>query len=253
MKTTQLTFKNNEGELLSARLEMPDNDDAHYFAIFAHCFTCNKNFLAVHNICNALTQRNAGVLRFDFTGLGESEGDFSETEFSSNINDLICAAGFLRDNFHAASLLISHSLGGAAVLCAGMQLDEVDAIATIGAPADPQHVSHLLQDGINEIYEKGYAEVNIGGRNFTIKRDFLDDLAEQNFKDKMSTLRRAILIMHSPQDTVVSIDNAAKLYDLAHHPKSFISLDGADHLLTNKEDSLYAGEVISAWAKRYLD
>ncbi len=253
MNLHKIIFKNKEGQSLVGRLELPVNQHPHNFAIFAHCFTCNKNLAAVRNIGKALTSNGFGVLRFDFTGLGESEGDFGDTNFSGNVEDLIAAADYLNDNYKAPTLLIGHSLGGAAVIYAAAQLSSVKAVATIGAPSNPKHVQHLLQSSLDEIKKNGKAIVNLGGRDFTIKKQFLDDLEHKTLSETVKNLRKPILIMHSPQDSIVGIKNAEEIYRAAHHPKSFISLDGADHLLMNKNDSIYAGEVISGWAKRYLN
>lgn len=252
MNSEKVRFLNFEKHELSARLELPVDNKPHAFAIFAHCFTCNKNLTAVKNIARSLTQAGIAVLRFDFTGLGESEGDFSESNFSSNVNDLCAAAKYLTENHEAPQLLIGHSLGGAAVLHAAHELSSIKGVVTIGAPSAPQHVTHLLKQGISEIESEGQAEINIGGRPFQIKKQFLEDLADQEGKHQIKSLRRALLVMHSPQDNIVGIQNAAEIYTEAHHPKSFISLDGADHLLSNKADSLYTGRVIANWASRYL-
>lgn len=193
------------------------------------------------------------VLQFDFTGLGESEGDFSDTNFTSNIDDLVEAAHFLEQNYQAPSLLIGHSLGGAAVICAAPQLPSVKAVATIGAPFDPAHVQDLLGQNLEDIEKDGMAEVTLSGRTFVVKRQFLEDIREQSLTEKLKDLDKALLLLHSPQDTTVSIDNAEKIYKTAYHPKSFVSLDGADHLLKDKKDSYYAGNVIANWATRYLD
>ncbi len=253
MNLQKVIFKNKEGQSLVGRLELPVNQHPHNFAIFAHCFTCNKNLAAVRNIGKALTANGFGVLRFDFTGLGESEGDFGDTNFSGNVEDLIAAADYLNDNYSAPTLLIGHSLGGAAVIYAAAQVNSVKAVATIGAPSNPKHVQHLLQSSLDEIKKNGKAIVNLSGRDFTIKKQFLDDLEHNSLSETVKNLRKPILIMHSPQDNTVGIKNAEEIYRAAHHPKSFISLDGADHLLMNKNDSIYAGEVISGWAKRYLN
>jgi len=253
MNLQKVMFKNKEGQSLVGRLELPVNQHPHNFAIFAHCFTCNKNLAAVRNIGKALTSNGFGVLRFDFTGLGESEGDFGDTNFSGNVEDLIAAADYLNDNYSAPSLLIGHSLGGAAVIYAAAQVTSVKAVATIGAPSNPKHVQHLLKSSLDEIKKNGKAIVNLSGRDFTIKKQFLDDLEHKTLSETVKNLRKPILIMHSPQDNTVGIKNAEEIYRAAHHPKSFISLDGADHLLMNKKDSVYAGEVISGWAKRYLN
>lgn len=253
MNLQKVSFKNKEGKNLSGRLELPGDRKAHNFAIFAHCFTCNKNLGAVRNISRALTSSGFGVLRFDFTGLGDSEGEFEDTNFSGNVEDLVAAAQYLSENHSAPSLLVGHSLGGAAVIFAGAQLESVKAIATIGAPSDPEHVTHLLASSISEIERSGKAAVNVGGREFTIKKQFLDDLQSQSLSSVIKKIGKAILVMHSPQDSIVGIKNAEEIYIAAHHPKSFVSLDGADHLLMRKEDSLYAGKVISGWASRYME
>lgn len=254
MKTTKLTFQNSTGETLSARLEMPIDTEPHNFALFAHCFTCNKNLNAIRNIAKSLTQEGIAVLRFDFTGLGESEGDFADTNFSSNVADLVCAADYLRDNYKAPTILIGHSLGGAAVLVAKHQIPSVKAVATIGSPYHPAHVSHLLDSGKEEIEEKGVAKINIGGRPFSIKKQFLNELESLSSNHEViNNLNVALLVSHSPQDTIVGIDNATQIYKAAQHPRSFLSLDGADHLLSRKEDSLYVGETIAVWAKRYIE
>lgn len=253
MPSKKIEFQNTNGENLAARLELPVDQHPHTFAIFAHCFTCSKNIAAVRNISRALNQGGIAVLRFDFTGLGESEGDFADTNFSSNVEDLVAAAQYLEDNYQAPALLVGHSLGGAAVISAAAKMPSVKAVATIGAPFDPNHVSHLLSEGLEEIEEKGTASVNIGGRPFTVKKQFLEDIRESNLQEKLQQFRKAILIMHSPQDRTVSVDNAAKIYHAARHPKSYISLDGADHLLSQKMDSVYAGNMIAAWVSRYLE
>ncbi|WKV13859.1 bifunctional alpha/beta hydrolase/OsmC family protein [Marivirga harenae] len=253
MKKENIQFEGSTGDKLSAAIHFPADDQPHNYVIFAHCFTCNKNLNAVRNIILSMTKKGFAVLSFDFTGLGQSEGEFSDTNFSSNIDDLIKASNYLKENYREASLLIGHSLGGAAVLMAADLIDSVAAIATIGAPAEADHVLNLIEDKKEEILKKGEAKVNIGGRPFKIKKQFLDDLQSKDNLKKIKDLRKALLILHSPQDQTVDISNAATLYEKAHHPKSFISLDGADHLLSNKEDSLYAGEVIATWADRYIE
>ncbi len=252
MNLQKVNFKNKDGQDLVGRLELPANRHPHNFAIFAHCFTCNKNLTAVRNISKALTANGFGVLRFDFTGLGESEGDFADTNFSGNVEDLVAAASYLEKNHKAPTLLVGHSLGGAAVIFAADRIGSVNALATIGAPFSPVHIEHLLQSEIPEIEETGKAVVNLSGRDFTIKKQFLDDLQHKPLAQTLGKLRKPILILHSPQDNTVEIKNAEEIYVAARHPKSFISLDGADHLLSDKKDSFYAGEVISGWAKRYL-
>jgi len=248
----KVTFTNLQGKQLAARLEVPTNQEAHSYAIFAHCFTCNKNFSAVRNISRALVNKGIAVLRFDFTGLGESEGDFEETNFSSNVSDLIEAAKFLEENYKAPSLLVGHSLGGAAVIFAASELDSVVAVSTIGAPSSPAHVQHLFKSSVDEIKMTGKAKVNIGGRDFTIKKDFIDDIESKPMKRVLKNMRKSFLVIHSPQDGIVGIENAKELYQFAHHPKSFISIDRADHLLMNGKDSTYVGNVIAGWAERYL-
>jgi uncharacterized OsmC-like protein/esterase/lipase len=254
MRSQKVNFSNNRGETLAASLEFPINQHPSVFALFAHCFTCSKNLKAVRNISRALTQSGIGVLRFDFTGLGESEGDFADTNFSSNIEDLLQAAIYLKENHQAPAILIGHSLGGAAVIAAATHLNSVKAVAAIAAPYDPEHVTHLLSSNLDEIENQGIAEVNIGGRSFTVKRQFLEDIREKNLTEKLQNFgKRALMIMHSPQDRIVAVENAARIYHAARHPKSFISLDSADHLLSDPQDSLYAGEVIASWVRRYID
>jgi putative redox protein len=252
MKINKIKFKNQEGEKLTANLELPADRNPASFALFAHCFTCNKNFSAFRKISRALTSAGVGVLRFDFTGLGESEGDFADTNFSSNIQNLKAASDYLKANYKEPSLLIGHSLGGAAVLYAAAEIDSVKAIATIGAPSDPKHVTRLISHGLDDINTKGYAVISIGGRPFTIKKQFIDDLKNVNMSTVLKKLKKAILIAHSPQDNIVGIDNAAEIFMAARHPKSFVSLDGADHLLSKAEYSAYIGSVIARWAKRYI-
>lgn len=252
MPTKKITFINREGQVLSGRLELPLKTTPSQFAIFAHCFTCNKNLNAVKNISRSLAQKGFGVLRFDFTGLGESEGEFEDTNFSGNVNDLVDAAAYLENEFKAPQLLIGHSLGGAAVLSASKMISSVQAIVTIGAPSRPEHVQHLFKDSQAEINNEGKASVNIGGRPFYIKKQFIDDLNSQQLSDVNKGGKQAILIMHSPQDNIVGIENAEHIYKLAQHPKSFVSLDGADHLLSDKQDALYVGDVIAGWVGRYI-
>ena len=253
MKTTRLYFRNAEGQELSAKLEQPVDKKPRSYAIFAHCFTCHKNLLAVTNISRSLTAKGIAVLRFDFTGLGESEGEFSETNFSSNVDDLIAAADYLKENHEAPKIIIGHSLGGAAAIMAASRIKEIEAVATIGAPADVPHVKHLFQGSVEEIETSGQAMVSLGGRPFTIKKQFIDDLESNDLESILKSLKKPLLILHSPQDDTVDISNAAKIYNAAMHPKSFISMDGADHLLTRRSDSLYAGDVVATWASRYID
>lgn len=249
----KISIPNSNGETLHANLDLPANKKVLQYAIFAHCFTCSSQLSIVRNISNELTRHGFGVLRFDFTGLGHSEGDFADTNFSHNLEDLISVNNYLVANHEAPTLLIGHSLGGAAVLMAAQQLGNVKAVATIGAPSSAKHVAQLFGDKKEDILENGQAKLSIGGRPFEMKKQFLDDLEQHSSEDVLPKLRIPILILHSPQDTVVGIDNAAQIYKLARHPKSFISLDGADHLLSKKEDSLYAARSIATWADRYLN
>lgn len=253
MKSLKLNFENRNGLQLSASLDLPLREKPKAYAVFAHCFTCGKNVRGERNISLALTQEGFAVFRFDFTGLGQSEGEFYKTNFSSNVDDLEDAARFLADNYEAPQLLIGHSLGGAASLMAASKLEFVKAVTTVGAPAEPAHVAHLFQAIEDRISQEGEAQVNIGGRPFLIQKQFLEDIQQTDLGSVIKSLRKPLLVMHSPQDTVVGIDNAKKIYAQAWHPKSFISLDGADHLLLKKEDSLYAGKTIAAWAARYID
>ncbi len=253
MKTTAHTFIGSLDHQLTARLDLPDDESPRAWALFAHCFTCNKNLRAVSNINKALTEHGIGVMRFDFTGLGESDGDFADTNFSSNVGDLVEAASYLESEFAAPQLLIGHSLGGAAVLHAALKLPSVKAVATIGAPAEPTHVKHLFASSEDEIEANGEAQVVLAGREFTIRKQFLDDLEFGRMQTCISGLKRALAVFHSPIDSTVGIDNAGQIFQAARHPKSFISLDKADHLLTRSADSKYVGAVIAHWADRYID
>ena len=251
MKSENIEFTGALGDKLSARLDIAE-DDSTIFALFAHCFTCSKNLKAVGHITKSLAKRGISTFRFDFTGLGQSDGEFANTNFSSNVGDLVAAADYMESKLEAPSLLIGHSLGGAAVLHAAHELDSVKAVATIGAPSDPTHVKENFSMKLDEIEESGEAQVTLAGRPFKIKKQFLDDLEAAGSEDKISTLNRALLIMHSPTDQTVGIDNAAKLYSGARHPKSFVSLHRADHLLTNPEFSKYAGKLIAQWSEIYI-
>ncbi len=252
MNYQKLEFTNRYGHDLSARLDLPDDGSFRGLALFAHCFTCGKNLKSMGYISRGLTERGIGVFRFDFTGLGESEGDFGDTNFSSNVTDLIDAAAFLANNYQSPTLLIGHSLGGAAVLQAAEHLPDIKTIITIGAPCNPEHVAHLFESAEEEILEKGEAKVLLAGRPFCIKKQFLDDLEDQRMTEKIQGLKRPLLVLHSSIDNTVGIDNAAHIFTSARHPKSFISLDDADHLLTKKSDALYVGQLISAWSSIYL-
>jgi uncharacterized OsmC-like protein/fermentation-respiration switch protein FrsA (DUF1100 family) len=252
MPTERFQFNGEGGHQLSAALDLPDGEPA-AFALFAHCFTCGKDTLAAKRISVALAAKGIAVLRFDFTGLGSSEGDFANSTFSSNVADLVRAADHLRSVRKPPSILIGHSLGGAAILAAAGQIPEAQAVATIAAPSDPAHVTGLFKEHIDNIRTQGEVEVSLAGRPFRIKREFLDDIAEHELMKDVTGLHKALLVMHSPVDDTVGIDNATKLFVAARHPKSFISLDHADHLLTKPADALYAADVIAAWASRYLD
>ena len=252
MRILPIQFQNKLGYTLSARLELPPDQHPYAFAIFAHVFTGNKNLSATRHISRALTVNGFGVLRFDFTGLGESEGDFSDTNFSSNVEDLLSAAEYLNEHYMPPKLIVGHSLGGAAAVFAAAQIPSITTLATIGAPSEPAHVRHLLKDGIEEIKRKGCATINIAGREFQIKKHFLDDIESKKMFDVVRNLRKPILVLHSPQDAVVAIENAAHIYHAAYHPKSFVTLDGADHMLTDKKDAAYTGDVIATWASRYI-
>lgn len=253
MKSTRLHIKNKNGLQLQAYLELPANQKPNYFAIFAHCFTCSSTLTAVKNISRSLTTHGFGVLRFDFTGLGRSEGEFTDSHFSANVDDLIAVNNYLTKNYGAPSLLVGHSLGGAAVIVAAYKLANIKAVATIGAPSTASHVTHLFTHDISSIPEKGNVEVNIGGRPFKINKEFAEDFSKTDLPKITKELRKPILILHSPIDTIVGVDNAQELYLNAHHPKSFVSLDQADHLLTNPTDSIYAGNVIGTWVQRYFE
>jgi len=253
MRSERITFLNQRGEKLAARLDLPGDEPPIAYALFAHCFTCTKNIKAAVNIAAALNRERIAVLRFDFTGLGQSEGDFAETNFTTNVADLVAAAEFMADQFQTPQIIIGHSLGGAAALQAAKAIPSLKAVVTIGAPHDPGHVKHHFDTVQKQIKQKGSAEVTLAGRTFTIKKQFLEDLEMQQIDTHINSLKAALLVMHSPRDTTVAIDNAAKIYQAAKHPKSFISLDDADHLLLAEEDSLYVGMMIAAWARRYID
>jgi putative redox protein len=251
MPSRPFDFPGAQGQRLFGRLEVPDGPVQAY-ALFAHCFTCSKNSIAAVRIARALTAKGFGVLRFDFTGLGQSGGAFADTSFSSNIADLVAAASAMATAGAAPSLLIGHSLGGAAALAAAGDLPSVRAVATLAAPFDVGHVKRLFGDGLSRLEREGEAEVRLGGRPFTVRRGFLDDLAAHDPAARIRALKRALLVLHAPQDEIVGIDNASSIFTAARHPKSFVSLDGADHLLTGPRDAAYVAEVISAWASRYL-
>ncbi len=252
MTHEKVTFAGHSGEMLAARLDRPKGK-LQTTAIFAHCFTCSKDIAAARRISQRLASMGIAVLRFDFTGLGHSGGEFTNTDFSSNIEDLVLAAKYLEETVGAPQLLIGHSLGGAAVLRAAGEIPSVRAVVTIGAPSDPGHVLKKLGASLREIEEKGAAEVCLADRTFTIRKSFLDDVSSANLLPRIRKLDSALLVMHSPVDEVVGIDNAAEIFQAARHPKSFVTLDKADHLITQPKDAEYAAEVIAAWASRYIE
>ena len=249
----QLLFENADGQQLAAQLEAPDGGRTIAHALFAHCFTCGRNLKAARHISRALAARGIAVLRFNFTGLGDSEGSFADTNFSSNVDDLEAAARFMEDELGPPRILVGHSLGGSAVLRVAARLPSVRAVVTIGAPADPAHVKRLLGPAAETIEADGVADVTLGGRSFSIKKQFLDDLEQTRMEESIRSLRRALLVLHSPVDEIVGIDDASRIYQAALHPKSFVSLDRADHLLSDPSDSAYVGSVIAAWAGKYLE
>jgi len=248
----RIDIPNSRGELLSARLDIPDRPRAGAYALFAHCFTCTKNLRAIGNISQRLNEDGIAVLRFDFTGLGESEGDFAETGFSTNVDDLVAVADSMREQYAAPQILIGHSLGGAAVLQAAHHIPEVAAVVTIAAPYEPEHLKDLIGVDEGDLAGQERVTVNIGGQPFPITRQFLADLEEARMEEAIRTLGRPLLVLHSPLDAIVDIDQAAHIFMAAKHSKSFVSLDTADHLLSEADDSVYAGRVIAAWASKYI-
>ena len=252
MLTEKLTFTGHSGDPLAARLDLPDSNRV-ATALFAHCFTCSKDIIAARRISQRLAALGIAVLRFDFTGLGHSEGEFANTDFSSNIDDLVLAARHLEGLGHPVDLLIGHSLGGAAVLAAASQIPSAKAVVTIGAPFDPAHVTGQFADSRADIKAQGKKQVTLAGRRFTIRKSFLEDVASHKLDTAISGLNRALLVLHSPVDESVGIDNATQIFTAAKHPKSFVTLDDADHLLTRSEDAEYAAGVIASWAIRYLN
>lgn len=247
----EISFPGASGEMLAARLDLPQGQVRAY-AVFAHCFTCSKDIYAAARISKGMSENGLAVLRFDFSGLGASEGDFANTNFSSNVDDLKAAIDFLTENYETPQILVGHSLGGAAVLAAASDMPELKAVATIGAPADVEHVSHNFKSSLDEIEQKGIAEVSLGGRPFTIKKQFLDDIRRQNLQQRLEKIKAALLVFHAPRDEIVGIENAAEIFANAKHPKSYISLDDADHLVRRASDAFYIADVISAWSLRYL-
>ena len=252
MRTERLEFANEMGEKLAALVDLPLGKPV-AFALFAHCFTCGKDNISAKRISERLAMCGIAVLRFDFTGLGMSEGEFADTHFSSNVDDLVAAGDHLRKTYGAPAILIGHSLGGAAALAAAHRIPDARAVVTISAPSDPAHVVGLFKDHVDKIREQGQVEVQLAGRPFRIKREFLDDVAEQRIEDCLANLRKALLVFHSPTDDIVGIENASRIFTTAKHPKSFVSLAGADHLLSKKDDAVYVANVIAACAERYLE
>ncbi|MCA1797983.1 MAG: bifunctional alpha/beta hydrolase/OsmC family protein [Xanthomonadaceae bacterium] len=250
---SKIKFKNRTGSELVGDLELPPGGQWQATVLFAHCFTCTRNIRAARDLSRALARAGFAVLRFDFTGLGESDGDFSSTTFSSNLDDLEDAVGWLVENLAPPQMLVGHSLGGTAVLAVAERLDSVRALVTVGAPASADHVLEQFSEDLETIESEGSAEVQIAGRPFRIRRDFVDDARSYPLEERMRGLRRALLVLHSPVDEVVPVENAERIYTAALHPKSFVSLDGADHLLSDAADSRYAGTMIAAWASRFLE
>jgi len=250
---SKIRFRNRSGLELAGDLELPAGGIWRATALFAHCFTCTRNLKAARNITRSLAGAGFAVLRFDFTGLGESEGDFADTDFSSNLDDLEDAAAWMAEKLDAPQLLVGHSLGGSAVLAVAERLESVRAVATLGAPARVEHILKHFGDDLETIEREGSAEVRLAGRPFRIRRDFVEDARSHSIEDRLRRLRRALLVMHSPFDDTVGIDDAQQIFTAALHPKSFVSLDHADHLLSDEADSRYAGQVISTWASRFLE
>ena len=252
MPTERFQFTGSGGHQLAAALDMPEREPVAY-ALFAHCFTCGKDALAARRIALALATKGIAVLRFDFTGLGSSEGEFANSTFSSNVADLVRAAGHLRETRKSPAILIGHSLGGAAILAAAGQIPDAKAVVTIAAPSDPAHVIGLFADRVEDIRKHGKVQVSLAGRPFHISREFLDDIGEHGLMAHVTKLQKALLVMHAPTDDTVGIDNATRIFVAAKHPKSFVSLAGADHLLTDRHDAAYVADVVAAWAERYID
>lgn len=251
MKSERTTFLSADGHELSARLDLPAGAPR-AVALFAHCFSCGKDLKSAKRLAARLTDRGFAVMRFDFTGLGNSEGDFADTNFSSNVDDLLAAADWLRQTYSAPSLIVGHSLGGAAVIAAASKIPELTAVATIGAPSDPAHITHLLSCALDEIEENGSAEISLAGRPFTVKKQFLDDVTNNQLNDSLATTGLPLLVMHAPDDDIVNIENAEAIFAAASFPKSLVALDGADHLLSRAEDAEYAADVLASWADRYV-
>jgi len=252
MNFKSIKFSNAAGQALSARMDFPDDGKYHSVIIFAHCFTCSKNVNSAAYLSRFLIQKGFAVFRFDFTGLGESQGDFAETNFATNVEDLLAASQYVAKNYDPPKIMIGHSLGGAAVIKAAARVDSVKALVTIGAPSDPRHVFNHLRQAFPMIQSKGEAMVDLAGRSFRIKKQFIEDLEKSDLKSALENLKKAILILHSPMDNTVGIEHAGALFQTARHPKSFVSLDQADHLLSRKDDAEYAAGIIAAWVQKYL-
>jgi len=251
MKTEQIRFRSAAGAHLSALLDRPDDEAPSAFALFAHCFTCSKNLKIANSLARRITDAGLALFRFDFAGLGQSEGEFAETSFSTNLDDLRAACRWLSENAEGPSLLIGHSLGGAAVLSIAGELKTVKAVATVGAPSEVEHVRHLITSA--DFDDSGRAEVSIGGRPFTISRDFVEDLERHDLPERIASMRKPLLIFHSPIDSIVGIENAEQIYRAARHPKSYVSLDRADHLVSDPRDGAFLGDVLAAWARYYVE
>ncbi len=249
----KLSIPNRHGKLLNSNLELPEDVAIRQYAIFAHCFTCSSSLPIVRHISRTLTRAGIAVLRFDFTGLGKSEGEFAETNFSHDVSDLLDVSAYLEEHYQAPQMLVGHSLGGTAVLMAAFDLPKVTSIATIGSPSDPTHLKKLINYEPSKFSEANSYQTHIGGRSFNIQKQFVEDLERHDILSSLKDLKKALLILHSPVDEIVSVENAAKLFSAALHPKSFLSLDRSDHLMTNKEDAIYAANMIAAWASRYIE
>lgn len=252
MRREKVTFLNSKGLKLSGSLEMPEDAAPKAYAIFSHCFTCNKNLINVKFISETLSARGIATLRFDFSGLGDSEGDFAKTDFTSNIDDLLHAAKFLEDNYEAPKLLVGHSLGGAASIVAAEKIESVRAITTIGTPSTLDHIRRVFTSKLDDIMSQGSALVDVAGREVEIGKEFVEDLSRYNIKRTLNNLDKPLLVLHSPDDDMVGIDHATAIFMAARHPKSFISLDQVDHLIKNIKDARYVGELINAWVSRYI-
>lgn len=252
MPYERVTFTGHDGSVLAARLDLPEGPHL-ATALFAHCFTCSKDIVAARRMGHRLATLGLAVMRFDFTGLGHSEGEFGNTDFTSNVGDLQAAAAFLAGRGMAPSLLVGHSLGGAAMIKAAPEIKSAKAVAVLGTPFDPEHVTRNFGSALDKIRKQGAAEVDLGGRTFRITRDFLDDVEAASLKPALAQMRAALLVMHAPRDAIVGIDNATRIFTAARHPKSFVTLDDADHLISTPQDADYAADMIATWAKRYLD